>query len=192
MVVPMKVSDVFDDLPAVETERLLLRKMTLDDAEDMFRYASDPEVTRYTTWEPHRSLEESRQFVQATVDAYGAGEVRNWGVVHKKDKRMIGTAGFIWWRTDSASAEVGYAMARDYWGRGLMTEAVKAIVRFGFEQMKLNRIAACCDAGNSASARVLEKVGMLCEGTLRDQIVADGEFSDMKLYAVLLREWSPE
>lgn len=192
MVVPMKVSDVFADLPAVETERLLLRKVTLDDAGDMFRYASDPEVTRYMHLEPHRTIEDSRTAIRSAIEDHENGRVRSWGVVHKEDQRLIGTAGFQWWQPDSANANIGYLMSRDYWGRGLMPEAVRAVLRFGFEQMKLNRIEARLNPDNVASARLLEKVGMTHEGTLRDEYYIGGKFSDTGVYAVLRREWSPE
>ena len=185
----LQVRDIFADLPAVETQRLLLRKMTLADADDMFRYASDPDVARFTTWEPHRSIDETRRFLEDALDAYAAGDVRNWGVVHKDDRRFIGTAGFLYWNVDVARAEIGYAMSREYWGRGLMTEAVEAIIRFGFERMRLNRIEARCDALNIGSARVMEKAGMQHEGTLRQWFVAEGEYRDMKLYAILRQEW---
>lgn len=192
MVAPIKVSDVFDDLPEVETERLLLRKLHLDDAEDMFRYASDQEVTRFLLWEPHRTIEDSRTAIRSAMEDHENGRVRSWGVVHKADQRLIGTAGFQWWRPDSASAEIGYLMSRDYWGRGLMPEAVRAVLQFGFERMKLNRIEARLIPDNVASVRLLEKVGMTHEGTLRDEYYIDGKFSDTGVYAMLYREWSAE
>lgn len=188
----MEIADVFADLPPVETERLLLRKMTLEDAGDMFRYASDPEVTRYMHLKPHQSLEDSHKAVQAAIDAYESGEVRSWGVVHKEDERLIGSAGFQWWEPGSASANIGYLMAREYWGQGLMPEAVLAVLRFGFEHMELNRIEARLNPENGASARLLEKVGMTHEGTLRDEYYIDGVFSDTKVYAILRREWLAE
>lgn len=192
MVAPLKTSDVFRDLPDIETERLLLRKVGLDDAEDVFRYASDPEVTRYLHSQPLRSIEDSRKVVRAATDDYAAGRVRSWGVVHKGDKRLIGTAGFQWWRPESFSANIGYLMAREYWGQGLMPEAVRAVLRFGFERMQLNRIEARLDPENAASARLLEKVGMTREGTLRDDYYIDGAFYDGMVYSILRREWSAE
>lgn len=184
------MSDVFSDLPMLETDRMLLRKMTLDDAADMYRYASDPEVARYTTWEPHRSIEDSRRFLQLVVDDYEHGDCGSWGVVLKADDRFIGTAGYLWWNRDMARAEIGYSMARDQWGRGLMTEAVSAIIQFGFERMGLNRIEARCDSLNVGSARVMEKCGMVHEGTLREYFKVDGDFRDLQLYAILRREWA--
>lgn len=182
--------ELFSRLPQIESSRLLLRPVRIEDAEDMFVYASDPLVTRHTTWEPHGSVHVTRAFLKSILEGYAAGDVRNWAVVHRDDKRMIGSAGFLFWDQVARRAEIGYAMSRDYWGSGLMTEAVTEIVRFGFERMDLNRIEARCDSENTASARVLQKCGMQHEGTLREQFVRHGELRDMQLYAILRREWS--
>lgn len=180
---------VFGDLPELLTPRIRLRRMKLDDADDLFAYATDPEVTRHTSWQPHRSIEESRELLARVVGRYERGEVANWGVEHRLDGRFIGTAGYMRWDVEDRRAEVGYAMAPAYWGQGLMTEALGAIIAFGFEQMQLNRIEARCAAENSGSYRVMEKAGMAFEGTLRERYVVDGAFIDIKLYSILRREY---
>lgn len=185
-----KIEDVFADLPSVETDRLLLRRATMVDAADMFEYASDAEVARYTTWEPHASIEESRMFLEFLLHRYSGGEVAEWGVVHKADNKLIGTCGFSMWNPYNARAEVAYAMARPYWGQGLMTEAVRAVLDFGFVRMALNRIEARCLPANIGSARVMEKAGMQYEGLLREQMYAKGRYHDLKMYSILRREWS--
>lgn len=90
---------------------------------------------------------------------------------------------------EHASAELGYVLSRSYWGRGLMPEAVRAMIRFGFQRMDLNRIEARCIAKNTASARVMEKAGMTREGTLRESELIKGAFRDMKRYSILRREF---
>jgi [ribosomal protein S5]-alanine N-acetyltransferase len=182
--------ELFVSLPTLETNRLLLRAMTMNDADDMYRYASDAEVTNFTTWEPHQSVDVTRAFLADVVAGYADGEVRNWAIVHKDDGLMIGTAGFLFWDEVARRAEIGYALSRDYWGRGLMTEAVAEILRFGFDVMNLNRVEARCDSLNIGSARVMEKCGMQHEGTLRQQFVSSGELRDMLLYAILRSEWT--
>ena len=163
--------------------------MTLNDATDLFAYASDPEVTRHTSWQPHRTVDESREHLKRVVDRYQRGEVANWGVEHRVDRRFFGTAGYMRWDVDDRCAECGYAISRDYWGRGLMTEALRAIVAFGFEAMNLNRIEARCAAENIGSYRVMEKVGMTYEGTLRERYLVDSIFIDIRLYSILRREF---
>lgn len=184
-----KARDVFRRLPSIETERLLLRGMTVDDAEAMFAYTSDPEVTRYVIWDTHRSVDDSRAFLELTVSAYQSGEPSGWGIVHKEDGNFIGTCGFVEWSPEHARIELGYVLARGYWGRGLTAEAVRAMIPFGFERLELNRIEARCIAGNTASARVMEKAGMSYEGTMWRREFIKGSYRDMKHYAVLRSEY---
>ncbi|HET7480658.1 MAG TPA: GNAT family N-acetyltransferase [Rubrobacteraceae bacterium] len=185
----MRGAEVLRDLPRLETDRLVLRKMRLEDADAMFDYASDPEVTRYVIWPTHRTMEDSRAFLELTVSNYATGEGFDWGIVYKGDEKFIGTCGFVSRSPEHARAEVGYVISRRYWGRGLTAEALRAIIRFGFERMELNRIEARCIAGNTASARVLEKAGMTCEGTLRERERIQGKLRDMKMYSILKREY---
>lgn len=183
-----KAGEILKDLPTLETDRLILRKMTPEDARAVFAYASDPEVTRYVIWETHRSIEDSRAFLDFAAGKYESGGEPDWGIVYKGDHRFIGTCGIVSWKPYHARAELGYALSRDYWGRGLMAEAVRAMISFGFDRMNLNRIEARCIAENAASARVLEKAGMLYEGTLRKRELIKGEHRDIKVYSVLRSE----
>jgi RimJ/RimL family protein N-acetyltransferase len=184
-----EVREALKALPTLETDRLILRKMTLDDAEAIFAYASDPEVTRYVTWETHHSIEDSRAFLELALDKYESGGEPDWGIVYKGDHHFVGACGLVTWETVHARAEVGFVLSREYWGRGLMPEAVRALFSFGFDMMNLNRIEARCIAENVASARVMEKAGMTHEGTLRQREYIKGAHRDMKLYAILKGEF---
>jgi [ribosomal protein S5]-alanine N-acetyltransferase len=178
------------DLPEIETERLLLRRMRLDDAEAMFAYASDPEVTRYIPWDTHRSIEDSESFLTFAIEGYERGDFGGWGVVLKDSGVFIGTCGLdAGYAPEHARAELGYVLSREHWGKGLMPEAVRAVIRFGFGRIGLNRIEARCIAENTASARVMEKAGMTYEGTLREREFIKGAYRDMKLYSILGREY---
>ena len=183
-----KLGEVLKDLPTLVTDRLILRKMTPNDAEAVFAYASDPELTRYVIWETHRSIEDSKAFLDLVTGKYESGGEPEWGIVYKGDHRFVGTCGIVSWEPYHARAELGYALSRDYWGRGLMAEAVRAMISFGFREMNLNRIEARCIAENTASARVMEKAGMLYEGTLRRRELIKGEYRDIKLYSILRDE----
>ncbi len=181
---------VFADLPELETERLLLRKMRLDDAEAMFAYASDPEVTRYVLWDTHRSIEDSESFLRFAIEGYEKGDFGGWGVVLKDSGVFIGTCGLdAGYAPEHARAELGYVLSREHWGKGLMPEAARAVIAFGFGSMGLNRIQARCIAENTASARVMEKAGMTYEGTLRESEFIKGAYRDMKLYSILRHEY---
>ena len=189
--VSAQVKKVLKDLPTLETERLILRKMTLDDAEAVFAYASDPEVTRYVIWDTHRAIEDSKRFLHTVVERYENAEAADWGIVYKGNGRFIGGCGIVQWNSDHARAEMGYVLSREHWGRGLIPEAVRAMITFGFERMSLNRIEARCMTENVASARVMEKARMIYEGTFQQREYIKGAYRDIKLYAILKSEYRP-
>lgn len=184
----LKIEDVFGDLPEIETPRLLLRKLKPEDAADMFEYASDPEVARDVTWEPHRSIEDSRGFINSVLQKYANKQTSEWGLVLKETGRLVGTCGFVWWKPEHARAEFGYALSSKYWGRGLMTEAAAAVMDFAFDKMKLHRLEARCIITNTASEKVMLKNGMKYEGLMRDVVYEKGGFKSLKVYSMLESE----
>lgn len=184
----MKIEAVFGDLPELETPRLLLRKLNPGDAADMFEYASDPEVAKDVTWEAHRSIEDSRNFIASVLEKYAKKTTSEWGLVLKENGRLVGTCGFVWWKPEHAKAEFGYALSRKYWGRGLMTEAAAAVMTFSFDKMKLHRLEARCITTNTGSEKVMLKNGMKYEGLLRDVVFEKGGFKSLKLYSLLAEE----
>lgn len=186
----MPTKNKFSNLPTLETERLLLRDLTLEDAEDLFEYASDPDVSRYNIWSVHKSLEDSKRFLSTVMEQYKNHELADWGIIHKADKKLIGTCGLASWIQDQRRAEIGYVLSKKYWGKGYMLEAVHPVIAFGFQMMKLNRIEGRCILLNTASARVMEKVGMKFEGVLRQHLFTKGSFYDVKMYSILKEEWA--
>lgn len=176
---------LFQRLPTVRTERLILRRMNMGDAADVFAYSSDPEVSRHVLWDAHRSIYESRAYLRYILRQYKANDPSSWGIEHMESGRLIGTIGFMWWNHENRSAEVGYSLSRDYWNKGIMTEALKAAIRFGFDEMQLHRIEAQHETSNPASGRVMEKAGMRHEGVLRGRLYNKGKYVDVALYAVL-------
>lgn len=184
-----EAADLFRNLPTLATERLTLRPFTMNDAEDVFAYASDPEVPRYLPWEPHATIEDSRSFLDGVLSAYRDGRPVAWAAELSGTGKVIGGAGYNSWDRPNRSAAFGYAMAKDQWGQGLMTEATKAILGFGFEQMQLNRIWAIAEPENIGSWRVMEKCGLSYEGTLRELRFERGRFRTFKQYSILRSEW---
>jgi len=149
----------------LETERLRLRKPVLQDAEEIFRkYAQDPEVTKYLTWRPNRKAEETQDFLRGCLEAWDEGKSFHWTIVRKEDNKLLG---MITARVDDHRWELGYALARSYWGEGYMTEGVKKLVDWALAQEEIYRVWSVCDVDNLASARVMEKAGMQREGILR-------------------------
>jgi [ribosomal protein S5]-alanine N-acetyltransferase len=149
----------------LETRRLKLRKPVLRDAEEIFRkYAQDPEVTKYLTWRPNRTVQETRGFVRACLQAWTKGKSFHWVIVRQEDNQLLG---MITARVDDQKWELGYVLARSYWGKGYMTEVLKRLVDWALKQKEIYRVWSVCDVDNLASARVMEKAGMKREGILR-------------------------
>ena len=153
----------------LETERLVLRKPRLDDARAMFEgWTQDQEVTRYLTWRPHAQIEQTEQFVQSCIDAWQA-ETRFPYMITLKDTDEV--IGIIDPRIEGPKVVIGYGAARVHWGNGYVPEATRAIIDWAFQQPSIYRVYATTDVENIASRRVLEKVGMQCEGILHKYIL---------------------
>lgn len=153
----------------LETERLTLRKPRMDDASVIFeRYAQDPEVTRYLVWQPHKSIQETEQFLLACGQLWQTGKDFSYAITLKNDDNPIGMFSL---HPMNIKIEVGYALACPYWGKGYMSEILRAVVGWAFEQPDIYRVQAFCDAENIASARVMEKAGMTREGLLRRYVL---------------------
>lgn len=185
----MDISDIYADLQSLETERLSLRKLRAGDRDDFYAWASDPEVARYVTWDAHNSPDDTREFMDDVLARYKRGEIGPWAIAHRADNRMIGLIEFGEWEIEHSRATLGYALAKGYWNAGYMTEAVRAAIDFGFRQMALNRIEARCRIPNTGSARVMEKCGMRFEGISREVAFVKGRFRDLKIYAIVKRDW---
>ena len=153
----------------LETPRLRLRPPTLDDAEAIFqKYAQDTEVTKYLIWQPHKSVDDTKAFMQYCILCWAEKSVFPWIIQRKGDGAIVG---MIELRIDESKADLGYVIAREYWGKGYASEATKAVVDWAISQDEIYRVWATCDVENIASARVLEKAGMQREGVLRRWLV---------------------
>ncbi|MGG3284347.1 GNAT family N-acetyltransferase [Paenibacillus solani] len=185
----MEIAQIYAKLPTLETERLRLRRVSMQDADQMFAYASDNEVARYVTWETHSSIDDSKNFIQFILFQYAKHDIAPWAIELKESGRMVGTVDFVWWKPEQQIAEIGYVLARECWGQGLMTEAAAALLELGFGRMELERIQARCFSENIGSQRVMEKIGMSYEGTLRKGIKIKGRHWDIKMYSILKEEF---
>ncbi len=171
--------------PRIETPRLLLRPVTRDDAEAIYSYASNPNVSKYTLWEPHQTVQDSLKFIEDYIFHYYSKEVPEpWGMALKTvPERLIGTIGCFWTFQHSRAMEIAYALAEDHWGKGFVAEAANEVLEYCFTKYNLKRIQARCKVENTASARVMEKIGMTHEGTLRSAVFHRERFWDLHLYA---------
>ncbi len=175
-------------MPELYTQRLLLRKLTMNDAQDIYAYSKDPSVARYVLWHPHRSVMDSRFFLKCLMRQYRNREPASYGITLRDTGRVIGTIGFSQISQEHRCAEIGYSLARDCWNKGYMTEALGAMLEYGFRTLMLHRIEATHDLRNPASGKVMEKCGMRCEGVLRGTLYSKGEFIDVRLYAILSQD----
>jgi [ribosomal protein S5]-alanine N-acetyltransferase len=186
----LEMSKIFGDLPTIETDRLILRKITLADVEEMYSYGSNEEVSKYVTWETHKTLSDTKQFVEFVLGQYENGKVAPWGIQYKENGKFIGTIDFVSWNIPHQFAEIGYVLSQDYWGKGIGTEAANELISFGFQYMDLVRIQARCFVENIGSERVMEKVGMSFEGIIRKGMLVKGKHWDLKMYSILKEEYS--
>ena len=175
----------------LETERLILRSFIPADGPAMYKnWCSDPEVTRFLTWPTHSSAD-----VSASLAAYWAEETKDparyqWAIVPKELGEPIGSLAVVRQRDDIAQCELGYCIGKAWWGRGLMTEAVKEVIRYLFEEVGMNRIEAAHDVHNPASGKVMQKAGMTFEGIHRQASKNNTGVCDIAIYAILAKDHS--
>lgn len=187
----MSLFYIFDKSPKIETDRLILRHMKLSDAKDMYDYAQRSEVTRYLLWAPHESLEYTRSYLKQVERCYRQGTFHDFGVILKENNRLIGTCGFARIDEPNATAEAGYVLNPDYWGNGIATEALSAVIALGFEKKGFNRIESRYMVDNQASRRVMEKSGMTFEGVLRQSIFVRDGYEDIGVCSILRSDYTP-
>lgn len=171
------------------TPRLILRRMEMVDARDIYEYGCDREVARYVLWDAYASLAEARAYVRTMQRRYRLGDPASWCIELKDTGRVIGTIGYMWYQREHNSAEVGYSLARDMWNQGIMTEALNRVLDYSFEQMKMHRVEAQHETDNPASGAVMRKCGMEREGRLRGRLLNKGRYVDVDLYAILREDY---
>jgi ribosomal-protein-alanine N-acetyltransferase len=185
----MAPEDVFADLPVLRTGRLMLRRITEADVDGLFDIFADDEVTEYYAWDTFTDPEQARELVARSAELYRRREAMRWGLVLPGTDRIIGTCGYTRWNSGDRFAIIGYDLARRYWRRGLMSEAVAAVVRFGFDEMALNRVEATVLVGNTASAALLARAGFRLEGRLAERAWHRGAFHDMHMFGLTRSTW---
>ena len=170
----------------IETERLTLRAFEPFDAQDMFyNWASDPDVTQYLTWLPHRDISETETVLSAWCALYGDPRIYHWAIVFRETARVIGSVSLVDRSDRHENCEIGYCLSKALWGRGIMPEAVRAVILFLFHDVGFHRIMARHRVDNPASGRVMQKCGMVYEGTTHGSyLTREGIFTDLCIYAI--------
>lgn len=184
-----KISKVFKKLPTLETPRLILKKISMDNLYDMNRYASMEETSEYLLWTPHFNLLETRGVIEFHMNQYRNGKSPDWGLTHKADNRFIGTCGFTSVDEYNNSAELGYVLSPEYWRRGLMKEALSAVMRVAFMDIEFHRLTVRIMDGNVASMKLAESVGFVHEGAGRECQLIKGKYETVHTFSILKREY---
>jgi len=176
----------------IETKRLILRKFTMDDAQNVFdNWANDALVTKYLQWKPHESIDVTKSILNDWVRSYERLDCYNWAIVCKDNMQVISSISLVDFSNLHKWCEIGYCLSRNYWNNGIMTEALKAVIDFCFTKIGFNRVQAFHHAENRASGRVMLKSGMKYEGRLRQyRANTRGEFVDCDMYAILKDDYS--
>ena len=174
----------------LETERLILRRFVSEDADAMYKnWAADKEVTKYLTWPSHSSPDVSRFVVEEWVKSYSDDKYYQWAIVFKENgEEPIGSISAVHMDEDIAMVHIGYCIGRTWWHKGLMSEAMKAVMDFFFEEVEVNRIEARHDPRNTNSGKVMKKCGMKYEGTMRSADRNNQGICDACYYALLKSE----
>lgn len=174
----------------IETERLILRRFTVEDGEAMFRnWASDPEVTKYLTWPSHDSAEVSRWVLSDWCSHYEEPDFYQWAIVPQALGEPIGSIAVVRYSDEAQWVEIGYCTGKAWWRRGYVSEALKALLAFFFEEVGVGRIQAGHDVNNPNSGAVMAKCGMTCEGTFRRYGRNNQGICDMRIHSILREEY---
>lgn len=176
--------------PVLQTKRLVLRPVTIGDAEDIFSYASKPEVTRFCFFDTHKTLADARYFIENIAFAsYSECLPEPYCLTLNEGSGVIGTVGAFKSNESGSTMEIGYIIDNKYWGQGLVVEACQALTDHLFNSYAVNRIQIRSKPENTASARVADKLGYTFEGVLRDAINIRGGFWDLRYSSLLRSEW---
>lgn len=176
----------------IETQRLILRQFKEKDTSDMFNnWASDDEVTRYLSWQTHSDIEVSKEILKKMIDEYNSEENYNWAIEIKENGSVVGSIALMNSDNNIENCEIGYCISKDFWNKGIMTEAFSALISFAFKEVGFERITGRHHVDNIASGRVMEKCGLKYEGTLRKiHKINTGSLVDCKYYSILKEEYA--
>ena len=181
------------EFPTMETERLVLREIGEDDAEWYLSHFSKTEIVDATGFEAPADLAAARKEMEEfIIGLRSKGQGVRWGICLKGGTELIGSAGFYKWEKEHNRAEIGYDLDPGFWGEGIMSEALGAVISYGFEEMGLNRITLLAFEFNERSAALARKLGFKLEGVLRKNSFWKGEYRNDLYFALLREEWRRE
>jgi len=180
--------NIFKSFPELESERLLFRKITTDDAKDLFALRTNDDVLRFMDVIRFNSIEDASNMIINLEESFKKESGINWSIIEKQSNNFIGYFGF--WRIipEHCRAEIGYALDPEYWGGGYMYETINRMVRFGFKEMNLHSIEANVNPLNGRSKKTLERTGFKKEAHFRENYLFNGNFLDSVIYSLLEKD----
>jgi len=174
----------------IETDRLVLKRHVLDDAEIMFKnWVTEKDVTKFLSWQPHKNVDETKQLLIDWIESYDKQDFYFWTIELKDSHELVGDISVVSLDEATESVELGYGIGSRWWGKGITAEAGRALVKFFFEEVKVKRVYAKHAAGNPNSGSVMQKMGMKKEGILsilgkHVYNVDEGDYIDIKIEPV--------
>ena len=174
----------------LETDRLILRKFKIGDAKDMYNnWASDNEVTKYLSWKTHLNIEETKEIIKSWIENYYKSDFYQWAIILKENNQAIGSISVVENDDSIEMVHIGYCISKKYWNKGITSEAFERIIKFFFEEVKVNRIEAAHNEKNIYSGKVMLKCKLKKEGILRDALKDNSGITDCLIYSILKREY---
>ncbi len=180
---------MFAKFPIIETERLILREIIPADTDSIFTIRGDYEVTKYNSGAAYTEREQAENLIAGMQEEYQMESSVRWGITLKEVDCVIGMVGFNYWNRTDNRGSIGFDLAQAYWRQGIMREALRSILNFGFINMGLHRIEADASIYNEASIGLLNSIGFQQEGIQREQYYEDGTYHDLVLLALLEMDW---
>lgn len=179
------LTDNFNPFPVISTERLTLRQLESGDASEMFAIRSDERVMRFLDRPRAEKLEDAAKLVEAMIDLQAKNEGVTWAIMIRGELKMIGTIGFWRMQKEHFRAEIGYQLHPDYQGRGIMQEALSAVLEYGFGELNLHSVEANVNPENATSIKLLERNGFVKEAHFKENYYYNGKFLDSVIYSLL-------
>jgi len=175
----------FTPFPVIETERLVLRRITNDDVNEVFELRSNPETMQYIPRPLVKTTQDALDHIAVIEEKIVLNEGINWGITLKNNSKLLGIIGFYRMQPENYRAEIGYMLLPEYHAKGIISEAVNRLINFGFDELKLHSIEAVIDPENIGSEKVLQKTGFIKEAHLKECQFYDGKFIDKVIYSLL-------
>lgn len=180
----------FDSFPCFEAKNIRLRKLKPEDADSMLKYFSDKQVTKYLPEDAQKKeIDEIKDLINNVNEGFKKRNKIRWGIADKRKSKVIGDGGYYKIDKKNNIGKISYRLSKNYWGRGIMSKSLRYIIKFGFESLNLNRIEASVIPANEGSIRLLNKIGFINEGVLRQALYKDNKYYDLAVYAILSNDY---